>query len=204
MAERGPWCEEFSECVNKNVTTFDCNDQWIEYPTTTPTTMPPPEGVGAPTAAPPPGADTTTTTTPTTTPTTVVSHWNTSAPLPLAPDCRTDVGGCRPPEKNYTAMKTLGRLYKTVHITFKAEERRKRSRGIYEKWEPQKIEGVLIQANHNPFGVGLPTGEFFDEDITCFDCGGDHFVEIIPCRKRPSVEVMVSLSVYTILCYRLF
>lgn len=53
---------------------------------------------------------------------------------------------------------------------------------------------MLLQGNHDPLGTGLPTGEFYlDDEYNCVDCELSNFGVIIPARKRPVIEVLVSL-----------
>jgi len=87
-----------------------------------------------------------------------------------------------------------GGLFKSIHVIFNAEKRSNRSLSVYEKWEPFPLEGLLIQANHNPETLGLPTGQFFEMDgpVVCQDCNATFWGIPLPCRKRAPIEAVVS------------
>lgn len=103
-------------------------------------------------------------------------------------------------EQKHTGLD--GRLYKTMHAVFKAEKRGKITESLEENWEPLPLEGVVIQANSNPFTMGLPTGQFFEpgnthtnksywlHEVNCADC---HLPELwakpIACRKRAKIHI---------------
>jgi len=55
------------------------------------------------------------------------------------------------------------------------------------------FQGLVIQGNHAPFGVGFPFGQFdVDSEFECNDCQFG-FGRIIPCISRPDVSLMVIL-----------
>jgi hypothetical protein len=101
-----------------------------------------------------------------------------------------------------TSQRDLGQngtLFKTVHVTFRAEIRQDRHLNTVERWDPLPLEGLIIQANHNPGTIGLPTGQFFPikgDEVTCLDCDTRFWSRSIPCRKRVNFAMEVRNPVY--------
>ncbi|ODN00620.1 hypothetical protein Ocin01_06053 [Orchesella cincta] len=98
-----------------------------------------------------------------------------------------------------------GRLFKTTHVVFKAEQLKDPEKTTKQVWEPMEIEGLVIQANSNPYTLALPTGQFFrpgadkdhigekdgelDVEIHCEDCDNLYWAGTIMCRKRAITQV---------------
>lgn len=96
-----------------------------------------------------------------------------------------------------------GRLYKTMHVVLKAEKKRDPRTTVNEIWEPMPIEGLVIQANANPYSIAIPTGQFFPSggytrgdpnayqtaEIHCMDCPHKLWARSIVCRKRAKIHV---------------
>jgi hypothetical protein len=69
-----------------------------------------------------------------------------------------------------------GNYINRVHVVFKSDT---------------PFQGLVIQANHAPFGLGFPFGQFdIHNEFSCSDCTHD-FSRVIGCITRPDVSLMV-------------
>ncbi|ODM97619.1 hypothetical protein Ocin01_09060 [Orchesella cincta] len=83
-----------------------------------------------------------------------------------------------------------GTLYQRAHFVFKSKIRRKFEYDVFTAHNDTKIEGLLVQANYAPLGVGLPTGEFVHPShFNCDDCEKPIGIPI-GCRKRTYMHVV--------------
>lgn len=90
-----------------------------------------------------------------------------------------------------------GHLYKTLHVAFKVYKRDPK-KAIREAWEPLPLEGLIIQANANPYTLAVPTGQFFppgdyidpsNAEVHCKDCPQHLWARSIMCRKRAKIHM---------------
>lgn len=72
------------------------------------------------------------------------------------------------------------------------------------KYNTTEIQGLLVQANFAPYGVGIPMGDFVHPKLfNCVDCEKPVGIPIA-CRRRTHMHIVVSMQVHFMSYHRFF